>query len=77
LVQRLNSSMLECSSVGIIAGEIKSMITVFTEAPFVHMNRSLNEQVNTLAKLCLSVSSSEVLNFVPKCNRKIICIHVI
>jgi hypothetical protein len=49
-IQRMNSALLDRSPVGILAGEIKSMSSVFTEVSFIHVKRCLNKAAHALAK---------------------------
>jgi hypothetical protein len=76
LIQRMNSSLLDRSPVGILAGEIKSMSSVFTEVSFVHVKRCLNEVEHALAKSCRNFFSSEVFNSIPDFIRGTLCIDV-
>jgi hypothetical protein len=77
LVQRLHSSTLDRSQVGILVGEIKSLFCAFTEVSFVHVKRNLNGAAHYLAQSCRSFPSSEVFSSVPKCIRETLCIDVI
>ena len=67
LIQRLNSSVMDRSPVGILVGGIKVMATSFTSVSYTHVKRHLNEAAHRLAKSCFSFSSSEVFISVPDC----------
>jgi ribonuclease HI len=76
LVQRLNSSGLDRSSVGLVVSDIKQMATDFYEVSFRHVKRVLNEAAHLLAKSCNNVNSSCVFYSVPKLIRGTLCIDV-
>jgi hypothetical protein len=77
LIQRMNSSLLDWSPVGILTGKIKSMSSVFTEVSFIHVKRCVNEAAHALAKSCRNLFSSEVFNSVPDFIRGTLCIDVV
>jgi hypothetical protein len=77
LVQRIISSSMDRSSVGILVSGIKDVSKSFTSVSFTHVKRHLNEAAHILAKSCFSVSSSEVFYYVPDCIRGTLCIDVI
>jgi ribonuclease HI len=76
LVQRLNSSGIDRSSVGLVVSDIKQMATDFYEVSFRHVKRVLNEAAHLLAKSCNNVNSSCVFYSVPKLIWGTLCIDV-
>jgi hypothetical protein len=76
LVQRLNSSGIDRSSVGLVVSDIKQMATDFSEVSFRHVKRVLNEAAHLLAKSCNNINSSCVFYSVPELIRGTLCIDV-
>jgi hypothetical protein len=77
LVQRIISSRMDRSSVGILVSGIKEVSKSFTSVSFTHVKRHFNEAAHILSKSCFSVSFSEVFYSVPDCIRGTLCIDVI
>jgi hypothetical protein len=73
LVQRLDSTTRDRSSVGILVDDIKHLVKDFNSVSFFHVRRELNEA----CKSCFNSTLSEVFLFVPDCIRQIIYIDVI
>jgi hypothetical protein len=65
LVHRLNSSVVDRSSVGLLVDGIKSMTSSFTSVSFIHVKHNLNEAAHILAKSCGTFTSSVVFYSVP------------
>jgi hypothetical protein len=65
LVQRVRSSSVDRSPVGVLVSLAKS----FTSVTFIHVKRCLNEAAHVLAKSCINFTSSEVFRTVPECIR--------
>jgi ribonuclease HI len=76
LVHRLNSQVVDRSSVGLLVDGIKSMTSSFTSVSFIHVKRNLNEAAHILAKSCGTITSSGVFYSVPDCIRRTLCIDV-
>jgi hypothetical protein len=53
LIQRLNSLVLDRSSVGILVAEVKHMAKSFSSVSFCHVKRNLNKAAHILAKTSL------------------------
>jgi hypothetical protein len=77
LVQRLNSSEFDRSSVGTVVDGIKTMARSFTSASFIHVKRVQNDAAHLLAKSCETVLSSCVFSSVPDLILRTLCIDVI
>ena len=77
LIQRINSSTVDRSSVGLLVAGIKLLVRGFTSVSFCHVKRGLNEAAHILAKSCVSANSSCVFNYVPDCIRGTLCIDII
>jgi hypothetical protein len=77
LVQRLNSTIMDRSSVGLIVASIMVQLGGFISASFRHVKRVFNEAVHYLAKLCEGVNSSSIFLSVPDCIRETFYIDVI
>jgi hypothetical protein len=77
LVHRLNSSVMDRSSMGLLVDDIKSMTNSFTSVSFIHVKRNLNEAAHILAKSCGSYTSSEVFYSFPDCIGETLCIAII
>jgi hypothetical protein len=60
LVQRLNSSTMHMSDIGILVDGIKLRMMDFLMVSVIHVKRQLNEAAHILAKTCLSSLSSEL-----------------
>jgi ribonuclease HI len=60
LVNRLNSTMMDKSSVGIVMAGIKHLVKDFASVSFRHVKRVLNKAAHLLAKSCTDVNSSLV-----------------
>ncbi|XBH77885.1 hypothetical protein VPH35_104270 [Triticum aestivum] len=73
LVQRINSPMSDCSSVGVVVADIKSMSESFSSVSFKHVRRHLNVPAHVLAKSCMNYSSLCVFHSVPDCIRQTLC----
>jgi hypothetical protein len=74
LVYRLNSSVVDRSSVGLLVDGIKSMTSSFTSVSFIHVKHNLNEAAHILAKSCGTFTFSDVFYSVPDCIRRTLCI---
>jgi hypothetical protein len=70
VVQRINSTMINQSSVGVVIQDIKSLISGFDCILFIHVRRHCNESAHILARLAESFISSTFNFFTPKCIRK-------
>ena len=77
LVQRLNSSTMDRSNVGMVVAEIKGFGRDFTSISFRHVNHVFNQPAHLLAKSSLDVNSSCVFYSVPEFIRGTFCIDVI
>jgi hypothetical protein len=77
LVQRMDSSTRDRSSVGILVDDIKHLVKDFNSVSFFHVRRELNVAAHVLAKSCFNSSLSEVFLSVPDCIRQTLCIDVI
>jgi hypothetical protein len=76
LVQRLNSSTMDRSSVGMLVAKIKASGRGFTLISFRHVKRVFNQAAHLLAKSSLDVNSSCVFYSVPEFIRGTFCIDV-
>jgi ribonuclease HI len=74
LVQRLNSSTMDRSIVGMVVAEIKGVGRGFTSISFRHVKRVFNQPAHLLAKSSLDVNSSCVFHCVPEFIRGTFCI---
>ena len=77
LVQRLNSSEMDRSSVGLVVEGIRFLARDFSMISFVHIKRSLNEATHLLARSCNSVLSSGIFHSVPEFIQRTLCIDVV
>jgi hypothetical protein len=76
LVRRLNSSVVDTSSAGLLMDGINSMTNSFMLVSFIHVKHNFNEATHILAKSCGTFTSSGVFYSVLDCIRRILCIHV-
>jgi hypothetical protein len=76
LVQRLNSSTMDRSAVGMLVAEIKASGRGFMSISFRHVKRVFNQAAHLLAKSSLDVNSSCVFFSVPEFIRGTFCIDV-
>jgi hypothetical protein len=60
LVHRLNSSVMDRSSVGLLVNGNKAMTISFTTVSFIHVKRNLNEATHILANSFGNFTSSDV-----------------
>ena len=77
LIQRLNSSTFDRSTVGMVAAGIKLLVGGFASVSFRHVKRVFNKTAHALAKSCENVNSSSIFHCVPDCIRGTFCIDVI
>ena len=77
LVQRLHSSPLDRSVVGMVVGDIKLLASEFSSVSFTHVKRSLNEAAHVLANSCSSVISSDIFHSAPEFIERTLCIDVV
>jgi ribonuclease HI len=73
VIQRINSTMVDRSSVGVIIQDIKSLASNFESISFSHVRRQCNESAHILARLAESFISSTFRNFAPDCIRQSLC----
>ncbi|KAI5001361.1 hypothetical protein ZWY2020_026011 [Hordeum vulgare] len=73
LVQRLESSELDRSMVGVVIQDIKNICSRFTDASFKHALRQCNEAAHVLARSAELFVSTIFRNSVPDCIRKTLC----
>jgi hypothetical protein len=73
LIQRVNSSVLDRSNVGVVVQDIKFLARNFDEISFSHVRRHCNESAHILARSAESFSSSVFRNFTPDCIRQTLC----
>uniref|UniRef100_A0A8R7P8F8 Reverse transcriptase zinc-binding domain-containing protein n=1 Tax=Triticum urartu TaxID=4572 RepID=A0A8R7P8F8_TRIUA len=52
LVQRVNSSSIDRSEVGVVVSDIKRLVACFSSVSFCHVKRSLNAAAHILARAC-------------------------
>jgi hypothetical protein len=76
LVQRMNSTVMDMSLVGITTSEIKHMSRCFQSVSFRHVKRVFNEAAHRLAKSSEDVNSSLIILSVPDFIRETLCIGV-
>jgi hypothetical protein len=76
-VQRMNSTVMDRSLVGITTSEIKHPLRCFQSVSFRHVKRVLNEAAHRLAKSSQDVNSSFIFRSVPDFIRETLCIGVI
>jgi ABC-type sulfate/molybdate transport systems ATPase subunit len=69
LLQRVNSSVLHQSNVGVVVQDIKLLAHSFDEISFAHVCRYCNELAHILAHYAEKFSSSAFRNFTPDCIR--------
>ena len=67
LVQRLNSSVHDRSSIGSVVADIKYATSVFGSVIFKHVRRHLNVAVHLLAKSCMNSVGLSVFHSAPDC----------
>jgi hypothetical protein len=73
LIQRVNSSALDRSNVGVVVQDIKHLALNFIEISFSHVCRHCNESAHILARSAELFSSSVFRNFAPDCIRQTLC----
>jgi ribonuclease HI len=73
LIQRVNSSALDRSNVGVVVQDIKHLALSFNEISFSHVRRHCNESAHILARSAELFSSSVFRNFAPDCIRQTLC----
>jgi hypothetical protein len=74
LVQRLNSTIMDRSSDGLIVAGIKVQLGGFALASFRHVKRVFNEAAHCLVE---GVNSSSIFLSIPDCTRETFCIDII
>jgi ribonuclease HI len=77
LVQRLNSSELDRSIVGVVTQEINFLRSSFSSFTVNHVRRQCNESAHILARLAEQFISSVFRNCVPDCIRQTLCNDVL
>jgi hypothetical protein len=77
LVQRMNSTVLDRSLVGITTSEIKHLLRCFQSVSFRHVKCALNEAAHLLAKTSEDVNSSFIFRSVPDFICETLCIGVL
>lgn len=70
VIQRIDSTTIDWSPVGVIIQDIKSLAASFEAISFKHVRRQCNESAHILARLAESFISSTFRNFAPECIRK-------
>jgi ribonuclease HI len=70
VIQRIESTTIDRSPVGVIIQDIKSLAFSFEAISFKHVRRHCNESAHILARLAESFISSTFRNFTPECIRK-------
>jgi ribonuclease HI len=73
LVQRINSSTVDRSQVGVLVQDIKARSSSFAAVSFIHVYRNCNEAAHTLARSAERFVSVIFRNCTPKCIRQTIC----
>jgi ribonuclease HI len=73
VVQRINSSMVDRSHVGVVVRDIKDLANSFSSILFNHVHRESNGAAHILARSAERFISSTFRNFVPDCIRKTLC----
>jgi ribonuclease HI len=73
VIQRINSTVIDRSVVGVIVQDIKHSSGSFEEISFSHVRRHLNESAHILARSAKRFISSTFRNFAPDCIRKTLC----
>jgi ribonuclease HI len=73
LVQRINSSTVDRSQVGVLVQDIKARSSSFAAVSFNHVYRNCNEAAHTLARSAERFVSVIFRNCTPECIRHIIC----
>ena len=76
LVQRMNSSSMDRSEVGVVVSDIKRLVACFSPVSFCHVKRSLNAAAHILARSCEFASSKVVYYSTPECIRQTLCTDV-
>jgi hypothetical protein len=73
LIQRVNSSTVDRSTVGVVVQDIKSLASNFNEISFTHVYRQCNESAHIIARYAEHFISSVFRNFDPDCIRQTLC----
>jgi ribonuclease HI len=73
LVHRMNSQLMDRSSVGITSAGIKHLVKDFLSVYFRHVKRVFNEAAHRLPKSSENVNSSFTFYFVPDFVRETLC----
>ena len=73
LVQRLNSSVHDRSSIGSVVADIKYATSVFGSVIFKHVRRHLNVAAHLLAKSCMNSIGLSVFHSAPDCIWETLC----
>ena len=76
LVQRMNSSSMDRSEVGVVVSDIKRLVACFSSVSFYHVKRALNVAAHILARYCEFASSKVVYYSTPECIRQTLCTDV-
>jgi hypothetical protein len=73
LIQRVNSSMLDRSNIGVVVQDIKLLAHNFDEVSLSHVRRHCNESAHILARSVERFSFSVFKNFTLDCIRQTLC----
>jgi hypothetical protein len=73
LVQRVNSSEIDRSQVGVVVQDIKAIASGFSLVSFTHIYRQCNVAAHTLARSAEQFVSVVFKNSIPDCIRQTIC----
>jgi ribonuclease HI len=73
LVQRVNSSEIDRSQVGVVVQDIKAIASGFSSVSFTHIYRQCNVAAHTLARSAEQFVSVVFRNSIPDCIRQTIC----
>jgi hypothetical protein len=73
LIQRINSSELDRSPIGVVVQDIKLLATKFIAVSFSHIFRESNFAAHTLARSAERFVSICFRNSIPDCIRQTIC----
>ena len=76
LVQRVNSSSIDRSEVGVVVSDIKRLVACFSSVSFCHVNWPLNVVAHKLVRSCEFASSKVVYYCTPECIRQTLCTDV-
>jgi hypothetical protein len=75
LINRLKSSLPDCSQVGSVVADIRFLTKYFVVASLCHVSRVLNKVAHILARSCVDSSLGFILNCAPDCIQKTLCIN--